>query len=145
MTRCAYIFLDESGNLDFGVRGTRYFILTAISTRRPFQWLEPLDGFKYDCIEYGLQEEYFHCSEDNRYVRGKVFGIIGSNLGDVRIDSLIVEKNELASELREDTRLYPEMLGSLLKSVSIREEYSGADSVMVITDAIPVNRRAQGY
>ena len=33
------------------------------------------------------------------------------------------------------------MLGSLLKSVSIREEYSGADSVMVITDTIPVNRK----
>ena len=35
MNRCAYIFLDESGNFYFSVNGTRYFVL-----RRPYQNLE---------------------------------------------------------------------------------------------------------
>ena len=35
---------------------------------------------KYDCIEYGLENQYFHCAEDNRHVRGKVFDIIGDHL-----------------------------------------------------------------
>ena len=30
MNRCAYIFLDESGNFDFSVNGTRYFVLTTL-------------------------------------------------------------------------------------------------------------------
>ena len=80
MTRCAYIFLDESGNFDFSVNGTRYFVLTSVSMRRPFQWFESIDDCKYDCIEYGLENQYSHCAEDNRHVRGKVFDIIGNHL-----------------------------------------------------------------
>ena len=30
MTRYAYIFLDESGNFDFGNSGTRYLVLTSV-------------------------------------------------------------------------------------------------------------------
>ena len=75
MNNCAYIFLDEAGNFDFGTTGTRYFVLTSVSTQRPFLWFGSLDGFKYDCIEYGLEDEYFHCANDNRHVRGRVFVI----------------------------------------------------------------------
>ena len=41
MNRCAYIFLDEAGNFDFSQNGTRYFVLTSVSTRRPFAAHDP--------------------------------------------------------------------------------------------------------
>ncbi len=50
-----YIFLDESGNLDFSPSGSRYFVLTSVTMRRPFQANAELDAYKYDCIEYGLE------------------------------------------------------------------------------------------
>ena len=59
MARCTYIFLDEAGNFDFSVNGTRYFVLTSVSMRRPFGWCQLIDDYKYDCIEYGLENEYF--------------------------------------------------------------------------------------
>ena len=117
MTRCAYIFLDESGNFDFSVNGTRYFVLTSVSMRRPFRWLKPINDCKYDCIEYGLDNQYFHCTDDNKHVRGKVFDIIGDHLDAMYIDSLVVEKRKVSPPLWEDRRFYPEMLGHLLRSV----------------------------
>lgn len=57
MTRCAYIFLDESGNLDFSASGTRYFVLTSVSMERPFSMYDALDGYRYDCIESGAIHE----------------------------------------------------------------------------------------
>ena len=33
MSRCAYIFLDEVGNFDFSVNGTRYSALASVSIR----------------------------------------------------------------------------------------------------------------
>lgn len=141
MNRFAYIFLDEAGNFDFSATGTRYFVLTSVSAQRPFRWFGSLDGFKYDCIEYGLEDEYFHCANDNRHVRGRVFGIIGDNLDGLRIDSLIVDKREVNPALREDRLFYPDMLGRLLKSVMPNEFVSGVDAIIVITDTIPVNRR----
>ena len=143
MARCAYIFLDESGNFDFSVNGTRYFVLTSVSMRRPFRWLKPIDDWKYDCIEYGLYNQYFHCTDDNKHVRGKVFDIIGAHLDAVYIDSLVVEKCKVSPALWEDRRFYPEMLGHLLKFVLPKELDIDANEVIIITDTFPVNKKRQ--
>ena len=143
MNRCAYIFLDESGNFDFSVNGTRYFVLTSVSMRRPFRWLKPIDDCKYDCIEYGLDNQYFHCTDDNKHVRNKVFDIIGDHLDAVYIDSLTVEKRKVSPVLWEARRFYPEMLGHLLTFVLPRALEVDANEVIVITDTIPVSKKRQ--
>ena len=146
MTRCSYIFLDEAGNLDFSANGTRYFVLTSISMRRPFPVYEALNDYKHDCLEYGLDMEYFHCAADNNHVRKGVFDLIAAHLGGMRhmsIDSLVVEKRKTGPALREDMRFYPEMLGHLLKFVLPKELDAGAEEVIVITDKLPVNRKRQ--
>ena len=146
MTRCSYIFLDEAGNLDFSANGTRYFVLTSISMRRPFPVYEALNDYKHDCLEYGLDMEYFHCAADNNHVRKGVFDLIAAHLGGMRhmsIDSLVVEKRKTGPALREVMRFYPEMLGHLLKFVLPKELDVGAEEVIVITDKLPVNRKRQ--
>lgn len=143
MSDCVYIFLDESGNLDFSARGTRYFVLTSVSMERPFPMYEALDAYKYDCLEYGLATEYFHCAHDNRHVRGRVFDIIGSHLDHFSIDALIVEKRKTEPSLTPDGRFYAEMLGSLLRRVVLRESKSEAKEVIVITDTVPFRRRRE--
>ena len=140
---CAYLFLDESGNLDFSDRGTRHFVLTSVGMVRPFRLYDALDAYKYDCLEYGLENEHFHCAEDNRYVRGRVFDIIGGHLDAVSVDSLIVEKRKTNPALTGDRRFYPEMLGYLLKHVLSRQSNTEAEEVIVITDTIPLQKRRQ--
>lgn len=141
MNRGVYIFLDESGNLDFSPSGTRYFVLTSVSVGRPFPWFDSLDAYKYDCLEYGLENEYFHCANDNKHVRGRVFEIIANHLDAVYIDSLIVEKRKTGPALMADRRFYAEMLGYLLKYVLPREPNAGADEVVIVTDRIPVSKK----
>lgn len=70
-----YIFLGESGNLDFSVGKSRYFILSAMSVSRPFPSTVPLMELKYDLWEGGLEIEYFHASEDKQATRNAVFEI----------------------------------------------------------------------
>lgn len=114
MSRSTYVFLDESGNLDFSAKGSRYFLLTSVSMRRPFSIYGPLDTYKHDCIEFGLDSEFFHCAHDNSHVRRAVFDRIAHYLDDMRIDILVVEKRKTLPALREDRRFYPQMLGYLL-------------------------------
>ena len=141
MSNRGYIFLDESGNLDFNSSGTRYFVLTSVSMMRPFQINGALDEYKYDCIEYGLEQRYFHCAEDNSHVRGRVFEIIGSHLENMEIHSLIVEKNKTNPVLRVETRFYPRMLGYLLQYVLKSRFHQNADEVVIITDTLPLKRQ----
>ncbi len=147
MTRSAYIFIDEAGNFDFGPGGSRYFVLAGVSMRRPFRLFKPLDDYKYDCIEYGLNNEYFHCTDDNKYVRGMVFDIIGNYIDDICIDFVAVEKANTDPELWElwelweDKRFYSEILGNLLNLVLPEEFSMDTDEVIVITDTIPVSKK----
>lgn len=143
MNRCVYIFIDEAGNFDFSPRGTPYFVLTSVSTRRPFAAHGPLDDYKHDCLEFGLDTEYFHCADDNQRVRRRVFELIGAHLGGLCIDSVVVEKCKTGPALRDDRRFYPEMLGYLLKYILPKEVEAGAQEVIVITDTVPVQKKRQ--
>lgn len=42
MRRVLYVFLDESGNLDFSNNGSEYFINTALSIERPFKGFDEM-------------------------------------------------------------------------------------------------------
>ena len=141
MTERVYVFLDESANLDFSASGTRYFVLTSVSMMRPFNINRDLDEYKYDCIEWGLEQQCFHCAEDNSHVRSRVFGIINSRLQDMEIHSLIVEKSKTKPVLINETRFYPQMLGNLLRYVLNSQFHRNADEVVIITDTLPLNRR----
>ena len=143
MTRgCSYIFLDESGNLDFSAKGTRYFVLTAVTARRPFRWWDALDNFKYDCIESGVGIEYFHCYNDSKRIRGAVFDLIASASAGVNIDYLVVDKSEVPAAMRDQARFYSAMLGHLLSLVtSIELESGDTPEIVIITDTIPINKR----
>ena len=71
-----YVYVDEAGNFDSSPRGTRLFCMTCLVTRRPFSWQAPLLDLKYDCLEDGLDLEYFHASEDRQAVRDRFLASI---------------------------------------------------------------------
>ena len=137
MTNPTYLFLDESGNFDFSVNGSRHFILTSVRTRRPFPWFNSLDNYKYDCIENDQEKERFHCVDDDWPVRKKVFDMINNYLNDIQIDSLIIQKNKTHPSLWEAENFYPRMLIYLLKYVLKYER----NEIVVIIDAIPVKKK----
>jgi len=141
VTRGAYVFLDEGGNFDFSPNGTRYFALSSVAMRRPFPAHGPLDDYKHDCLEYGLDTEYFHCADDNTHVRRRVFELITEHLDSLCVDSLIVEKPKAGPALRPVEAFYPRMLCYLLRYVIERELVNGVEEVIVITDTIPVKRK----
>lgn len=138
-----YMFLDEAGDFNFTVSGTKFFMITAITKARPFFLDDPITSLKYDLIEVGLDIEYFHASEDRQAVRDQVFTIISNNLKDFRIDSLIVEKRKTGPALQVLERFYPKMIGYLIRYVLEPKNLSDYTEVIVITDTIPVSRKRE--
>ena len=136
-----YVFLDESGDLAFNTKGTRFFILTCVTMTRPFPLYAELEDLKYSLIEQGEFVEHFHCSQDKRFVREEVFNRIEQGLEDLRVDSLIVDKHKTAPVLTAPGRFYPTMLGHLLRYVFRRIVADTAKDVVVITDTIPVREK----
>lgn len=138
-----YVFLDEGGNFDFSAKGTRYFTLTALTTSRSFAWDSELLALKYDEIERGLDLEYFHASVDEQATRHRVFDVIERHIAEARIDSVVVEKRKTIPDWQTPPRLYPEMLGYLLRYIMRRERLSEYTGLIVMTDVIPVRKQRE--
>jgi Protein of unknown function (DUF3800) len=132
-TRFLYIFLDESGNLDFSGNGSRFFLITGVVQERPFEAYKALYDLRYDLIEAGDDIHWFHATEDKQAVRNRVFAIIQQNLDGMRVDALIVEKRKTHPNLQQESRFYPEMLGYLLRHVLGATDLEPYKEVIVMT------------
>ena len=136
-----YIFLDEGGNLDFSISGTKYYLMTSLSKTRPFHAYRELCELKYDLIEKNVNMEYFHASEDRQLVRNSVFNIINKYLDETRLDSLIIEKRKAMPALTVVERFYPEMLGHLIEHVISGYNLDNYEKIIIFTDSLPVERK----
>ncbi len=76
-----YLFIDESGNFDFSPKGTKYFILTGLITSDPVTKRGDLVKLRYKLLLEGVDQEYFHATEDQQIVRDQVYNFLTS-LGD---------------------------------------------------------------
>lgn len=92
-----YIFIDESGNFDFSANGTKYFVLTAVSTTTPLKSREDLMSkvyqMKYQGWNKGKPDYYFHATEDLQETRDWMFGAI-KKLDDIEVDAIVAQKNK---------------------------------------------------
>jgi hypothetical protein len=138
-----YTFLDEGGNFNFTSTGTKYFTMTALTVSRPFPWDGPLLALKYDEIERFLERDCFHATEDKQAVRNKVFAIIADHLADLRVDAVIVEKSTIKPETQPIERFYPAVLGDLLRHVISTTDLRAYAELIVVTDALPVQKKRQ--
>ncbi|GGD38090.1 DUF3800 domain-containing protein [Sinisalibacter lacisalsi] len=139
-----YVFLDEGGNFDFSPSGTKYFTLSGVSLFRPFKLHTTLDTYKYDLIEHRIKPriemEYFHCADDNRHVRNRVFSMLAASIPPDSVDSVIVEKCKTGPALQVPEKFYPRMLGYLLR-FAVGKVAGGVGEVIVVTDSIPVAKK----
>ncbi len=145
-----FIFIDESGNFDFSPKGTKYFVLSAVSTLNPLG-KEILEEIKYDLMENGNDLEYFHAAEDKQSVRDLVYSFI-ENMKDIEIDSVIAQKNKTnpslyISEKKKKTKkggkLYTIALRTLLRYIFCRYDnpVKVGQLVIVLSSIFDVNKR----
>lgn len=88
-----YIFIDEAGNFDFTPKGTKFFVLTAITTTQPLKSRGRFLKLRYELLKDGVNQEYFHATEDRQLVRDLVFENI-KELDDFEIDCVVAQKNK---------------------------------------------------
>ena len=94
MNKTLYLFIDEAGNFDFSQKGTKYFVLSCMSTFKPIEERDKLFNFRYELLADGINQEFFHATEDKQIVRDKVFEIITTLKDDIEVHTVIAQKNK---------------------------------------------------
>lgn len=132
-----WLFLDESGNFDFGKTGTKYFVMTCLVTRRPFKICHDLMDAKYDFFEQGEIMKKFHATEDSPEMRTAVYDIIGRYEESLSAYSIYVSKDNLPEEMRSAVVLYQKVFEWVTTEVLSKEVGGSTRKVIVVTDDIP--------
>ena len=136
----SYSFLDESGDFNFSETGSRYFLLTSVTAKRPFSFESEMSEYRYELLEAGVDIDHFHCVRDNWTIRNRVFDLIVADLKAITIDCVVVDKAKTNPALRSPQRFYPKMMGYLLAYVLRGMEPSEAGRALVVTDRLPIER-----
>ncbi len=150
MNRTLFLFIDESGNFDFSPKGTKHFVLSCVSTFHPVEERLKFLKLRYELLESGVNQEFFHATEDSQDVRDQVFSIIQLLPDDFEIHAVIAQKNRVNPALylekykkkgRENqrpvgTKFYQLVCRTLLQYLFKRAEFEEAEKVVVVLGSI---------
>jgi len=119
-----YIFIDESGNFDFSSSGTKFFVLTSITTLYPLSQRLQLIGLRYALLKKGIDQEYFHATEDEQKVRDYVYHYL-NKLDDIEVDAVIAQKNKTNPSLYIEHNACPKKggRGFIFKTIHLEEKF----------------------
>lgn len=131
--------MDESGNLDFSAKGTRYFVLAAITVSNPLRLSNKIQNLKYQLLsegEGGSEYEYFHASEDSQNIRNKFFKAISTMKSDMEINYIYADKHLIEMKGRGFEfykKLGMTMTKSLLSKYSKQDSF---DRIVLVFDRV---------
>ncbi len=141
---CLYVFVDESGNLDFSLGGTKYFVLCAITAIAPLESSHKLQQLKYDLLSNGnggADFQCFHASEDRQIVRDEVFKVIDS-MNSVKINYLIAEKRK-THPIYHNQKFYGLLGATLAKYLLLKNKKTVYQKIIIVFDQI-LTKKEQG-
>jgi hypothetical protein len=139
-----FIFLDESGNLDFSPKGTKHFVLAAVTALQPIESSTKLQNLKYKLLSQGKDIQHFHASEDRQSTRDEVFVAI-NELANIQINYIHAEKCKAHPSVRDTAEFYG-LLGKTLLSYLLRG-YQAAqfDQVIIVFDKALTKREQNRF
>lgn len=132
-----YIYLDESGNLDFGPSGSKFFLMTCAVTTRPFTTADRLRDIKFDLIESGKDIEKLHACEDSDSTRTLVYETLSESVGSYRVYTAYIEKTGLGKKDKTPDSVYSMVFEMLIDEIYRSEHLAWVERAIVITDKLP--------
>lgn len=144
MSSTLYVFLDESGNLDFSRGGTQHYVLAAVTSVNPLVSSQDLQRLKYEQLENGIDTEYFHASEDKQTTRNKVIAQLQTMANTVAVHYIYAKKPKAYPALQNSARFYGK-LGTTLCRFIVEHRTNGYDKVVIVFDKALPNKERKSF
>jgi hypothetical protein len=143
-----YIFVDEAGDMDFSIHGSKYYMFNFLVKQRPFRVHEKIANYRYSLLEKNLKGvhgrrldiEYFHAHNDNKYIKDELFNTISTfDKSRVKVYSYILEKPKVNPQKRkEKEHFYIDNLNYSIQRLLAKLQID--KNFIIITDRLPVQK-----
>ena len=144
--KALYIFLDESGNLDFSRnRGaTLHYVLAAVSVLVPLNSSQKLQQLKYSMLCDGEDVEFFHASEDKQATRDKVIEQLKTMGNDIKVNYIYANKAKTHPKYQSSAAFYA-LLGKTLLHYIVSYKSNGFDKIVIVFDKALTNKDQKAF
>lgn len=137
-----YIFIDETGDIDFRPSTSKYLIWGALTIiDNPHPLYTPLSQLKHKLNTDGEDLDRFHAAEEKQWIRNEVYDILSNPKILFENDFVIVEKRKVHPSIRDLRKLYPKMASYLLRSISNRHTIK--DKMVIFIDLFPKGKQRE--
>lgn len=141
--RTLYVFLDESGDLQFTSKGKRYFILSAVYTETPEVSAAAMQALKYDLLAKGSNDLEFHATENSVGTRRRVAETI-RGLSNIRVHTLWIDKTYTHPRFQDEVALlslFGKAMGRWIeKAVAVDH-----DQVVMVFDSVLTGKKQDAF
>lgn len=139
-----YIFTDEAGNFDFSSKGSKYFIVVAVSMRDCSIGSRLIDLRHALAMEsVTLLDGGFHATEDRQHVRDRVYSTIqGAPLS---IDAAVLEKRKTYPHIASNNLYLYELAWHLLFKYIAPRRCSKDEELLFIASSIGTTARKRQF
>ena len=139
-----YVHLDESGNLDFSPRGSRYYVFTVAWTYDPSSLAHDLTALRFKCVKIGHGEHLsaFHACEDPSPRRDLVMDTM-LNHKTWNFAAIIADKPRVNPAIYDPMHFYSKFAGMVLRFVFKGRVRPRTAQVLVYFDTLPFSNKTE--
>lgn len=138
--RPVYVFIDESGNLDFTGNGTDHFVLSAFITHDLLECGRALQELTYEFLSRGLESQIpFHAVNNTVGTRRRVLGALCAHNHHCRVHSVVADKH-CAHPSKHAPEVFYGLIGKAMASYLLQALPEGYEPVVLMFDAALTGR-----
>lgn len=132
-----FVFIDESGNLDFSGKGTNHFVLTAFMTGHPSACAASLTSLRYEFLSRGLESQVpFHATYNSHGTRLRVIeNLCTSDHAACAVHSVYVDKHFAHPSKHKPDVFFALMAGALAKYI-LKAVNPGYSPIVLMFDSV---------
>lgn len=141
-----HVHLDESGDVSFSPKGTKYYIFAATWTYTPRPLADRLTALRFALLKAGHDIPRFHATNDKKSIRGTVANRLIATRG-WRYCATVVEKPKVDPEFYEPAQFYatfaPMPLRFIFRGLRGLKGRGTTQRVLIYTDTLPVEKKRE--
>lgn len=139
-----FVFMDESGDMQFGAKATTHFMITAVCTTDPEVSAMVMQKLKYDLLAKGSEDLEFHATNNSKGTRKRVIDAI-NEIPSLRIHTLWIDKRFAHSKLQNSVCLLGQFACSMGRWLDKVYGQSNVHKVVLIFDSVLVGRERDAF
>ncbi len=132
-SRTLFVFIDESGNFDFGEKGTNHYVLAGTFTFDPIKIQSAMQFLRYELMQAGHDISEFHASQDLQGIRDRVFAAFEA-LDDLGAAVIHGKKRQFASQGRSFASVHAHFGIHLVEMIATRVGIQNFDRLVLVFD-----------